>query len=685
MKRALAMACSALCALSMTIQPALAEQDGRLAFNRPDDAHAFVAGLMDREAWHNGGREQGEHGEHRRHRFHLTHAQLVQLVRKKIKYVFVLYQENRSFDSYFGTFPGADGLYSQPAAKIPGFVQTLVNTDGTVGTISPFRIGPKQYAWDTDDIDHSHARIAAKMDVVAGKPLMDKFAVTEELKYSPTGNPSLKAKQFGELAMAYEDCDTVPFLWRYADRFVLFDHVFQDITGPSTPGNLSIFAAQTGLTQWALHPNEAFSTFDPATGPTATNPHGLKVTEAGAGEPVMDDNDPLWGSPLDPNKTPNVPVNAGDFGGSAYTYGVQLNQTYASIAINTMGRNATAITRHDSDAAGDLADIHDDISYLTRSGHKQVNWGWYEEGYDHEPTDPANPVDANGTHASYITHHNGPQYFGYVANNPDERANLHGLGDLFTALKGGTLPAAGGVFYVKGGFQNIFGLTPDNPVAAARANFLGDDDHPAYSDAQISEAMVAKAVNAIAKSKYWKHAAIIITWDDSEGDYDHVPPPVIVNGPDKQVFKFGPRVPLILISPYARTHEVDHQDGSQSSVVKFVDELFGLTPLALLPDELKGRADGEKEFGEANIGPADALTPYVGDLMGAFDPARLTGRAAPLPASYAMIPNKAIMSLPQYGGNGCQADHIVPTDVAKGIRTSVPSDFNPLPSTNPGV
>ncbi|WP_241418900.1 hypothetical protein [Acidiphilium multivorum] len=84
-------------------------------------------------------------------------------------------------------------------------------------------------------------------------------------------------------------------------------------------------------------------------------------------------------------------------------------------------------------------------------------------------------------------------------------------------------------------------------------------------------------------------------------------------------------------------------------------------------------------------GPADALTPYVGDLMGAFDPARLTGRAAPLPASYAMIPNKAIMSLPQYGGNGCQADHIVPTDVAKGIRTSVPSDFNPLPSTNPGV
>ena len=40
-------------------------------------------------------------------------------------------------------------------------------------------------------------------------------------------------------------------------------------------------------------------------------------------------------------------------------------------------------------------------------------FGWYEEGYDKEPTDP-DAADANGTHASYITHHNGPQYFGYV-------------------------------------------------------------------------------------------------------------------------------------------------------------------------------------------------------------------------------------------------------------------------------
>src|SRR5208337_766927 len=98
----------------------------------------------------------------------LSQEELVSLIQQNIKYVFVIYQENRSFDSYFGTFPGANGLYSQPASQTAGFVQTLVNTDGSTGTISPFRIGPNEYAADTDDIDHSHTRTVAKMDVQSG-------------------------------------------------------------------------------------------------------------------------------------------------------------------------------------------------------------------------------------------------------------------------------------------------------------------------------------------------------------------------------------------------------------------------------------------------------------------------------------------------------------------------------------
>ena len=65
----------------------------------------------------------------------LTAEEIVKLARQKIKYVFVIYQENRSFDSYFGTFPGAEGLFTHEPTHTPGFYQQIVNTDGTVTTI----------------------------------------------------------------------------------------------------------------------------------------------------------------------------------------------------------------------------------------------------------------------------------------------------------------------------------------------------------------------------------------------------------------------------------------------------------------------------------------------------------------------------------------------------------------------
>ena len=101
----------------------------------------------------------------------LSEPRLTSLLRQKVKYVFVIYQENRSFDSYFGTFPGVDGLFSRPASQTLGFDQPLINTDGTMGTVHPFRIGPREYAADTDDIDHSHALTIAKMDVQGAAPV----------------------------------------------------------------------------------------------------------------------------------------------------------------------------------------------------------------------------------------------------------------------------------------------------------------------------------------------------------------------------------------------------------------------------------------------------------------------------------------------------------------------------------
>ncbi|OYV66834.1 MAG: hypothetical protein B7X09_02855, partial [Acidiphilium sp. 21-66-27] len=484
---------------------------------------------------------------------HLSTAQRLALLRAHIRYVFVIYQENRSFDSYFGTWPGADGIYSQPPARTPGFVQPLQLPDGRWTTISPFRIGPAEFAADTDDIDHSHPLMLRKLHVVHGVPRMDRFALTEERKYSPQGAPSLRALQFGELAMAHEDCDTVPILWHYADRFALFDHVFQTVAGPSTPGNLSIIAAQTGVTQWARHPGAAFKG-DGAKGP---------------GVPVVDDADPLWGSPYDPTPAAQrMPYNPHDTAKTAaHRDDVQDNLTFASLPLTLQGGDLDHVALQDTRPASDLADVRGDVRAISTRGQRTVDWRWYQAGYGAPTAAGADPEDAEGQHASYVTHHNGPQYFGYIANNPALRAHLADLSRFFGDLRDGRLPAAGGVFYIKGGYRNDFGLKPADPDPRVQARFLGDDDHPQYSDAQISEILVARAINAIAASPYWKHSAIILTWDDSEGDYDHVPPPQRATGPDGRWLGNGPRVPLLLISPYARVHAVIHAPGNTASVV----------------------------------------------------------------------------------------------------------------------
>ncbi|MBV9755463.1 MAG: phosphoesterase, partial [Alphaproteobacteria bacterium] len=570
---------------------------------------------------------------------------LLAALRERVKYVFVLFQENRSFDSYFGSFPGAHGLYSQPPEDTSGFVQPLIDTDGRMTSIRPFRIGQPQHAADLGDVDHSHPGMAAKMHVENGVPRMDRFALVEEMKFTRKGeNPPLAAKQMGELAMAHVDCDTIPFLWDYASRFVLFDDFFQHTIGPSTPQAINIIAGQTGETQWMKHPE------------TATR--GATSAVSGGGEPVVSDIYPFWGSPDD--HTSSQPSNP------HHWPGVQLNQTYATLPLTLTGRALPQVAPADQDPAADLADIREDLGALAAGDRPAVPWAWYQEGYDREPTDPPD-APAEGTHLSYVTHHNGPQYFGYLANNPLMSAHLQGLNDFFRDIAMRRLPPEGGVYYVRGGYRNVAGLKPTLDDPDVQRKFLGDDDHPGYSDSEISEALVAREVNAIARSAYWAESAIVVTYDESEGDYDHVPPAILEADPNGLPLSRGPRIPLILISPYARAHAISHETGDHAMVIRFVDRLFGLTPLAELPDEAAARALGEQRFGQRFLGPADAGVPGQGDLLSGFDPARVFGRAPPLPADYAEIPDAVVNTLPHYGGHGCAAIGMEPEDVARGI------------------
>ena len=612
----------------------------------------------------------------------LPEAQMVALLRAHVKYVFVLFQENRSFDSYFGSFRGANGLFSdgvkpRPAADTLGFTQKILNVDGTTGSVQPFRIGPDQHAADTDDVDHGHVRMAEKMDLVGLDPKMDRFALVEEKKYTPAGlnHPPLAARQMGELTMAYEDCDTIPFLWDYANRFVLFDNVFQTTIGPSTPNAIAMISGQSGETQWVKHPSEAHT--------------GSPTTV-----PVMADPIPFWGSKSDTTTGPQrQPANLVGEKSGKNGKNTAPNLTFASLPLTLAGSSVTDVTAKDLAAKTDLADVQKDIPFIAADKQAALNWGWYQEGYDREPNEPAS-APSGGSHHSYIGHHNGPQYFGYVSNNPLMTDHEHGLGDFFADMAAQRLPSSG-VFYVRGGYQAINGMKPafndaSREAKAVQALFQGDDDHPGYSDAGISEALVAREVDAIARSPYWKNCAIIITYDESEGDYDHVPPRILSFDPSGLPLSRGPRIPLIVISPYARAHVVSHEEGDHNSVIKLLDAVFNIPPLADLPDELQARLDGEdpnfngpQGFKQTNLGPHDDRTPGTGDLFSAFDPERLTGKVTPLPASYVEIPDAVVNALPPYGGQGCHAIGVTTEDRVQNIVNHIPADFNPRPLSNP--
>src|SRR5208337_3732594 len=244
-----------------------------------------------------------------------------------------------------------------------------------------------------------------------------------------------------------------------------------------------------------------------------------------------------------------------------------------------------------------------------------VNWRWYQEGYDLESTDSNGAV----SHNSYVSHHHGPQYFGYLANTPPLRPNFRGMTDFFRDIANNALPKSG-VFYIRGGYTNQMGLmppitnplTPADEIAAIKAAKAGDDDHPAYSDRQISEAMAARVINAIAADpKLWNKSAIIITYDESDGFYDHVPPRILSYGPDGLPLARGIRVPLILISPYARTHAVSHAEGDHNAIIETINYIFGLPPLASLPDEAEALKEGNSPAFN-KFGPSGFEQKYLG-------------------------------------------------------------------------
>jgi len=152
------------------------------------------------------------------------------------------------------------------------------------------------------------------------------------------------------------------------------------------------------------------------------------------------------------------------------------------------------------------------------------------------------------------------------------------------------------------------------------------------------------------------------------------------------------RVPLLLISPYARVHAVGHAEGDHNAVIQTINAIFNLPALSSLPDEAQALAAGNSAafnqfapagFQQKYLGPRDTNSPITDSLLQGFEPQRLNGTLPPLPGSYAMIPENVISSYPHYNGQGCQAIGITPVNKAQETATGIPAGFNTLPSTLP--
>jgi phospholipase C len=637
----------------------------------------------------------------------------IDALRRKVKYVFVIFNENRSFDHEYGTLPGVDGLYSdgrkpRAAADTPGFTETYRDTNtGQTVTVQPFLVGSEQNASFKDSTDHSHKGLAVKLDVQDGVAKMDKFAEVEWRKYASPGSEmgEKMGTQFARLVMAHMDCDTIPFFWRYATRFTIFDNNFATEDTPSTPNAVAVLAGQSGETQWVKHPSLTNKPADTGvTAPISGTINGKTYSGAATtqGLPLVNDPQPWWGSAFDDTvikREPTAPLENWDPGNTAS------NLTFASLPLTMMGGWINLFIHWDRNPAFDLPDVQKDIPAIAALGKTPVNWRWYQNGYDLEQTDTGSVA----SHKGYVSHHNGAQYFGYIANNPVEQVNMRGEGDFFADLAKGDLPTEGGVFIVRGGYTNLHypeqtaviqnpnypdpkGLTTDELAKIAKVK-SGDDDHPGYSDSQLTEAMNARVINAIASNpRLWEQSAIVITYDESDGLYDHVPPRILSYGPDGLPLARGVRIPLILISPYARAHAVSHAEGDHNAIIETINALFGLPALSSLPDEKQALAEGNsprfnafapKGFEQKYLGPRDTPSAETDSLLSGFDKARVSGALPPLPASLALIPSDIVESFPHYGGRGCRAIGVTPENVRQNIPNAIPEGFNSLPATLP--
>src|SRR5580692_3437822 len=450
-----------------------------------------------------------------------------------IKHLVVIFQENISFDHYFGTYPKALNPAGQPrfiakpgTPSVNGLTDALLynnpnllNAGNGTGASNPFRLDRSQAA--TADQDHDYT---PEQEAFHGG-LMDSFP-----EYTGTPGPPPTGSTTTGLVMGYYDGNTVTALWNYAQHYAMSDNAYDTNFGPSTPGAINLISGQTN------------NVTDQA------NAGGDVVEDGSGGFTLVSDADPI-----------------GD------------------VCSTTTG----AVVQFTGTNIGDLLNA------------KGITWGWFEGGFNLSLTNSNGTTGCKRsttsavtgqTKADYIQHHEPFQYYTQTANPTHARPtsastigvqgdpgnHQYDINDFYAAVEAGNMPAVS--FLKAPGYQ---------------------DAHAGYSDPLDEQAFVVTVINFLQQTREWESTAVIINYDDSDGWYDHQMGPIVrqsqtaldaltgpglcgadatkvpmsaTNTPEQARCGVGPRLPMLVISPYAKRNFVDNTFTTQSSVVQFIED-----------------------------------------------------------------------------------------------------------------
>lgn len=444
-----------------------------------------------------------------------------------IKHLVIIFQENESFDHYFATYPVATNPPNEPKfeAKIGtpavnGLIQGLIennhNHDAKASVYKPVRLDRSQNY--TCDQNHGYKPEQQAFD----SGLMDRFPEFTATTCSSATFPDVSSLGAG-VVMGYYDGNTVTGLWSYAQNFALNDNFFGTNFGPSTPGALNIISGMTG------------------------------------------------------NADPDKEINAG------------------SDVVN-------------NSVIGDPDPYYDDCSAKERVGMSSANqnigdllnaqgitWGWFQGGF------APSSVAANGTAAcdtptyrldgtpqtAYVAHHEPFEYYASTANiHHTPPASLSEIGH------GGPANHQYDMRY----FQ-VAAVEGNLPAVSYLKAPRAQNGHPSNSSPLDEQAFIVNTINFLESLPEWNETAVIIAWDDSDGWYDHVIGPIVnqsTSAPDSLTAPgacgtgtsslaglqarcgYGPRLPFLVISPYAKKNFVDSTLTDQSSVIRFIEDNWGL-------------------------------------------------------------------------------------------------------------